>query len=59
VESYKPGTKVEFLVARRDQLRRLAAVIGGEPPRQWQLEAAPGATQQQTERRARWLRPAA
>jgi predicted metalloprotease with PDZ domain len=56
---YKPGDKVTFLVARRDQLKRLEVVFGAEPPRQWRLEANPGASPVQTQNRSRWLQQAA
>ena len=57
LERYTPGDAVTLLVARRDQLVRLDAVLGREPPRQWRLEVAPAATSSQTQSLKRWLTP--
>ena len=54
---YKPGDKVTLLVARRDQIKRIEVVFGAEPPRQWRLEANPGASPAQTQNRSKWLQP--
>jgi predicted metalloprotease with PDZ domain len=54
---YKPGDKVTLLVARRDQIKRIEIVFGAEPPRQWRLEANPGASPAQTQNRSKWLQP--
>ncbi len=56
---YKSGDKVTLLVARRDQIKRIEIAFGAEPPRQWRLEANPGASPAQTENRSKWLQQAA
>jgi len=38
LEQYRPGDRVELLVARREQLRRLQVTLGAEPPKAWRLE---------------------
>jgi predicted metalloprotease with PDZ domain len=53
---YRPGAAVALLVARRDELRTLEAVFGADPPRQWQLEVDPAATDAQQQRDL-WLQP--
>ena len=59
LDAYKPGDRVTLLVARRDQLLRLAVTFGEEPPRRWRLEADPSATSGQQQQRTRWLQPGA
>jgi predicted metalloprotease with PDZ domain len=54
---YQPGTMVSVLVARREELRRIDVRLGGEPPRQWQLEVAPSETPEQRRRRETWHAP--
>ena len=56
---YKSGDKVTLLVARRDQIKRIEIAFGAESPRQWRLEANPGASPAQTENRSKWLQQAA
>ncbi len=56
---YKSGDKVTLLVARRDQIKRIEIAFGAESPRQWRLEANPGASPAQTENRSTWLQQAA
>jgi predicted metalloprotease with PDZ domain len=58
LEQYRPGDRVSFLVARRDQLLRLDVTLGAEPPREWGLEVSPGASDAQRARLAEWLQPA-
>ncbi len=55
LEQFKAGDKVSLLVARREQLMRLDVTLGSEPPRQWRLEAAPGATETQNQQLSKWL----
>ncbi len=56
LDQYKPGDKVTFLVARRDQLTRIAVTLGAEPERIWKLEADPKASDQQKNNLKSWLR---
>ncbi|MGE0592398.1 MAG: M61 family metallopeptidase [Vicinamibacterales bacterium] len=58
LEQYRPGTRVTLLVARREALVRLEAVLGAEPARAWRLEVDPTATPAQARRRGDWLAPA-
>jgi predicted metalloprotease with PDZ domain len=55
LEQYKPGEKISLLLARREQLLRLDVTLGAEPPRQWRLEAVPGATETQNQQLTKWL----
>ncbi len=55
MEAYRPGDRVTILVARREQLTRLAATLGAEPLAAWRLEADHNPTDQQRARLARWL----
>jgi predicted metalloprotease with PDZ domain len=57
LDRYKPGDKVTLLVARREQLMRLDASLGTEPPRSWRLEVTPTPASSQTRRLERWLKP--
>jgi hypothetical protein len=52
---YVVGDHVSLLVARRDRLIRLAAILGAEPLRAWQLEVDPGATPAQLAMLDFWL----
>ena len=54
---YRPGAAVALLVARRDALRTIEAVLGAEPPQEWQLEVDPAAPDAQQQQRDRWLQP--
>jgi predicted metalloprotease with PDZ domain len=38
LRSYRPGTKVQVLVSRRDQVRRLEVMLGAAPRDAWELE---------------------
>lgn len=53
---YSPGDRVEFLVARRDQLLTLSVTLAAESRKVWQLEPVPQPTPQQEARLAAWLR---
>jgi len=55
LENYKPGTAVEVLVARRDQLMTLKLPLEARTPESWTLEARPDATEEQKARLAAWL----
>ncbi len=54
---YRPGAAVALLVARRDALRTIDAVLGAEPPQEWQLEVDPANADAQQQQRDRWLQP--
>lgn len=55
LDQYRPGDKVTVLVARRDRLMRLEVGLAAEPGRQWRLELAPDATEDQRKRLAAWI----
>ena len=55
LEQYRDRDRVNLLVARRERLRSLELVFGEEPPRQWQLQVASGASALQSAQLARWL----
>jgi predicted metalloprotease with PDZ domain len=38
LEQYSPGDRIALLIARRDRLMRLDALLGAEPPKAWRLE---------------------
>jgi len=54
LEQYKPGDTITVLVARRDELKRIAVTLGNEPATIWQLETTPEATQDQKAMFAAW-----
>ena len=56
LQQYRPGDRVQLLVARRDQLMRLPVTIGAEPPRDWRLETSGSATEAQRAQLTDWLR---
>ncbi|HEX6202614.1 MAG TPA: PDZ domain-containing protein, partial [Thermoanaerobaculia bacterium] len=53
--AHRPEQPVELLVARRERLLPLPAVLAAEPPCPWKLEVDPEATDEQRRRRERWL----
>ena len=55
LDTFRPGTKVSLLVARRDELKRLDATLAVEPPARWNLNLQPGASQAQQEHLKSWL----
>ncbi|WP_165228368.1 M61 family metallopeptidase [Aquisphaera insulae] len=55
MDAFRPGESVSILIARRDRLQRIAATFGQEPPRQWTLEVAPGASPAQKEHFKAWV----
>jgi predicted metalloprotease with PDZ domain len=57
MEQYVAGDLVSLLVARRDRLLRLDVTLGPEPPKVWQIEVDPGASQTQRARLDSWLAP--
>lgn len=55
LEAYKPGQRVTLLVARRDELKRLDAVLGAPPTNAWRLEPRPGVTADQGAHLEAWV----
>lgn len=55
LESYRPGEAISVLVSRRGRLRRLQAVLGEEPTREWTLQVVPEPTQEQRNHLKEWL----
>lgn len=55
LEQYKPGDKIQLLVARRDRLTRLAVTLAPEPGRPYRLEVDPDATEAQKYRLITWI----
>jgi predicted metalloprotease with PDZ domain len=55
LEAHRPGDKVSVLIARRGRLRRLEAVLGREPGRDWVLEVLPDAAAEATGHLRAWL----
>jgi predicted metalloprotease with PDZ domain len=47
LEQFRPGDRVQMLVARRDRLTPLEVTLGVDPGRPWQLELRPDATAEQ------------
>jgi len=55
LQQYRPGEQVSVLVARREQLLRLAVTFDREPARSWRLETMSSPTPQQTQQLEGWL----
>lgn len=55
LEQYRPGDRVQLLVARRDRLTRIEVTLGQDPGRPWRLELRPDATDVQKARTLAWL----
>jgi len=55
LDAYKPGDTVSVLVARRDQLRKIALRLAEEPRPAWSLEPKPDATEEQKTHLKTWL----
>jgi predicted metalloprotease with PDZ domain len=54
LDAYKPGDTVSVLVARRDQLRRIALQLAEEPRQAWSLEPKPDSTDEQKAHLKAW-----
>ena len=52
---YRPGDRITVVVARRERLLRLDAVLGEDPGEGWRLAVDPRATDEQRARLAAWL----
>ncbi len=57
LENFKPGTTVEVLIARRDQLMTLRLPLEARTPESWTLEVRPDASEEQKARLAAWVNP--
>jgi predicted metalloprotease with PDZ domain len=57
LEQYRVGDRISVLVARREQLLRVAVTIAGAPGRGWRLEVDPAAKDAAVQMRTRWLQP--
>jgi predicted metalloprotease with PDZ domain len=55
LEQYRAGDRVTILVARREQLLRIAVTVGAEPPRPGRLDIDPSALPPAVQQRTRWL----
>ena len=55
LDAYRPGDRVELLVARRERLLTIAVVLGEKPEVRWQLELVAEPTEEQRIHRAAWL----
>lgn len=55
LEQYRPGDKVQLLVARRDKLTPIEVTLGSDPGRPWRVELRPDATAEQKAHVASWL----
>lgn len=55
MKQYRPGTRIELLVARRERLLTLPVVLGDPPRSSWTLQPDPAASKAQAERRRKWL----
>lgn len=55
LEQFKPGDRVQVLVARRDRLTPIDVTLGTDPQRPWRLELRSDATTEQKARFTQWL----
>jgi predicted metalloprotease with PDZ domain len=55
LDQYRPGDRVQVLVARRDKLTPIDVTLGADPGRPWRLELRPDATSEQKDHIAKWL----
>jgi predicted metalloprotease with PDZ domain len=55
LDQYRPGDRVQVLVARRDKLTPIAVTLGVDPGRAWRLELRGDATNEQKDHIAEWL----
>ncbi len=58
MEQYRAGETIRVLIARRDRILHLDAVLEGETTSLFRLERLPGATEAQCRNLAIWLEPA-
>jgi predicted metalloprotease with PDZ domain len=57
LSGHRPGEKIDILIARRNTVMHLDAVLGTEPEDSWHLETDPRATAEQRRHRDSWLHP--
>lgn len=55
LEQYKPGDRIQVLVARRDRLTPIDVTLGRDAGRPWRMEMRPDATPEQKARVVQWL----
>jgi predicted metalloprotease with PDZ domain len=55
LEQYRPGDRVQVLVARRDRLTPIEVTLGSDAGRPWRLELRPDATADQKAHVRHWL----
>jgi predicted metalloprotease with PDZ domain len=55
LDQYRPGDRVQVLVARREKLMPIDVTLGADPGRPWRLELRPDATAEQKSNIVRWL----
>jgi predicted metalloprotease with PDZ domain len=55
LDQYRPGDRVQVLVARREKLVPIDVTLGADPGRPWRLELRPDATAEQKSNIVRWL----
>jgi predicted metalloprotease with PDZ domain len=55
LEQYRPGDRVQVLVARRDRLTPVDVTLAADPGRPWRLEMRPDVTDEQKDHLSKWL----
>jgi predicted metalloprotease with PDZ domain len=55
LEQYRAGETVSFLIARREELKRLNVTFGKEPDERWKLDPLSTATAAQQQHRQAWI----
>jgi predicted metalloprotease with PDZ domain len=55
LEQYRPGDRVDVLLARRDRVMHLDLVLAEEPHQAWRLAIAPAISDSQRAQLTRWL----
>jgi predicted metalloprotease with PDZ domain len=55
LDQYRPGDRVQVLVARREKVMPIEVTLGADPGRPWRLEVRPDVTAAQKDRLAGWL----
>ncbi|HRE84616.1 MAG TPA: PDZ domain-containing protein [Opitutaceae bacterium] len=53
--AYAVGTKLSLLIARQDKVETIVATLGSEPKETWRLKVRANSTEEQKQRRSRWL----
>ncbi len=55
LRQYAPGDRVEILIARRDEVRKVPVVLAAHPGSPWRLEIDPEASEEAARARGSWL----